>query len=344
MGLPRSAEKMSSFCEEIRPGGNPTARWKPRVSVALMVLLVLPSALPSYVPTNVPSSAPPETLFNDESSLPVQQLLAQNVSMTVGGILLPLRVDAQVSFQEITSDYIVRSIIRVLNKENIENLEVKVYLVSTSSRRKLAFMGEKPEGREILYFDALLLIQSAIELHDANRYIAGAFHGNDDRTRFLADLKGTGYIEFIYVESVSVAPVTNVEIVVPESGEIATSNNKNAATIAVPIVVAAAILALLAILGIAIYKRRRPRSTKKIGKRKVDLIEHKSSSNINDLVAVNTTMDMSILEEPARDIIVDTGIDMSSLGDPSLLDSSLLEGMSDAGDFKGYDSEEIFRA
>ena len=339
-----------------RPPPRPTPRPTPAPGeppLPAQLLLTAPTALPSDSPSRFLSESPSyvspfnptDIQFNTASSLPVQQILAADVEMTIGGILLPLGDGARESFEEITSDSITRSVVDVLGKDNIENLEMSITLIPPY--RKLIEENARDErsDNETLLFDALIRIQSVIRVHDANRYIVGAFNGPDEQTKFLDDLKETGYEEFMNVMSVSVAPIKNVTVLGTVNGSADTeSKNKNLLAIVIPVVVSA----ILAIVGIAICKRRRTRPVKSTNIKRKHVKGNGSKvkyvkddeSKIN--MIVNTTMDtsnMSILEEPASDIIVDMGIDMSSLGDPShlngnfsMIGNSVIGGMSRMSD------------
>ena len=231
-----------------------------------------------------------DTIFDTESTLQMQQLLASNINMTIGGILLPLGDDSRLAFQEITADHVVQSIIQVIGKKHIENLKVQISLLST--RRRLSGDVQRLGGIDIqnlqqegtLTFDALILIQSPVTVHDANRYISGAF--NDET--FLSDLRRTGYQEFSDVNSVSVAPATDVVMLTPNGGT-KNDNKKNTkvAAIGIPVL----IIVTWTIAGIAMYFRRRRAMSARAGEEKH--IKHSgSSTRSNDNVLFNnTTMD-----------------------------------------------------
>ena len=261
--------------------------------------------------------------------MPRQQLLVSDVNMTIGGILLPLSGEAQKSLELITSDNVARSVIQVLGRDNVENLVVDVSLI-TPSLRKLA---EGEDDNDSLLLDMLIMIQSVIRVHNANRYILGAFNGKAEKEMFLQSLKETGHIEFASVESVSVAPVKDVVKIIPEDDTANENGSRTVLAVALPIVIGA-ILAVAA--GIVFYRRKKESRESDVFRSNHGNVNDDDGSKIN--MVVNTTMDtgnMSILEEPIfgghnSDMMIDVG-EVSTIGDPSMNNS--LFGGSRSGDF-----------
>lgn len=258
--------------------------------------------------------------------------------MTIGGVLLPLSDASQVDYQELTSDFIVRSVVRVLGKDTIENLEIKVSLIppTTVTRRVDEVFDRELDNNddETLSFDVLFLIQSVFELHDANRYIVGAFNENAEKMSFLNHLRLTGHKEFANVETMSVTPAANVEVLNSQF-----SDSKTAAIVVAPILAAV----LLVIAGIVLYKRRRIIPI--IRRKQIYRKKKKQHDEVQDINAkVNTTMDTSAAALDVSftsDFIMDTGVDVSSLGDgASFLESDGPSRISGAS--MDFDFDDIF--
>jgi hypothetical protein len=289
-----------------------------------------PSSSPSISPSDIPSSVPTEEPFNEASGLPRQQLLVSDVNMTIGGILLPLSGEAQESLELIISDNVARSVIQVLGRDNVENLEVDVSLILPSLRE----VAERADDNDSLLLDMLIMIQSVIHVHNANRYILGAFNGDSEKELFLQNLKETGHIEFASVESVSVAPVTDVVLIIPEAQTTNENDSRTALAVVLPTVIGV-VLAICA-AGIVFYRRKRASREINMFRSKHGEVNDDDGSKIN--MVVNTTHDtsnMSILEEPIfgahnSDMIIDAG-EVSTIGDPSMNNS--LFGGSRLGDF-----------
>lgn len=282
----------------------------------------------------------------------MQQLLVSNINMTIGGILLPLEDDSQVAFQEITSDHVVRSIIEVIGKKNIENLKVQISLLST--RRRLLGNFRHLDGLDIenlqqegtLTFDAFILIQSSVTVHDANRYISGAFNNEIEQNSFLSDLKKTGYQEFSAVNSLSVAPVTDVVMLTPSVGTNGNKKNTKIAAIGIPVL----FIVTWTVAGIAMYFRRRRAMSAKAEEEKHVKQSGSSTSSNENILSNDTTMDTTFQsgnEDHAFNVVMDTVFETNSMGDPSVVSdaSSPLVDVVDEDESLMQDSacESIFR-
>lgn len=248
--------------------------------------------------------------------------------MTLGGVQLPLNDAPELFLEILTSDNVARSIVQVLGKTNVENLVVDVSLLPqvALSKDENEATSRNDDGDETVLFDMLIMIQSVIENHDANRYIVGAFNQESEKKEFIGRLRDTGYEEFENLKSVSVARVTNVTILTPTPGSSGDGSSRDGRKVALAVLIPIATLAIVGLLVLAIHNRRKTAQMRekeflaadRAGDRTSSMNDDEEGSKIN--MVVNTTMDtsnMSILEDPTTmshsDIIVDTG-DVSTLG------------------------------
>jgi len=255
--------------------------------------------------------------------------------------------------ERIISDSIAYSIVNVLGKDQIEHLDISVFLISPRGR-KLLREQDTGEKQETIAFDAVIGIQSILEAHDVDRYTIGGFNDQIEQVLFLVALKDTGDPAFAKVDSVSVGSNHLVRAVPANPG----GSDPAAVAISILVAVAAVIGAAFAFL---CYRRQYKKAEAKIEALSCRLEKLERASQPSDRV-LNETMASSSFgdgEEIPVEIHCDSSSEVTSRLDASVdvSDRSVSIAPSDeakdhiidnlsllSGESIEYDFEEIFRS
>ena len=263
-----------------------------------------PTPSPSPVkPSQEPSPAPKDSYEDrtDESSttieptrapisIPIAELRANDIEMTIGGLVLPLNVISQQEMEQCISDRIADSIVDILGSDQIVNLDMSVSLVSPGERRVLV---EEPIRDEVtIAFDTVIRIQSIITTHDVGRYTIGAFNENAEKAAFLQSLEDTGNPEFANLTFISIG--SSHVILASASRSVDDTANNN--TTGVVLSISMAIVAVVAAIASLVYYRRvrqKPLNKKDSPSCKLSKLEHGSLGASKRGVEKTNSLDLS---------------------------------------------------
>lgn len=143
------------------------------------------------------------TKSSTRSSTGLVTAKATGLSMTLGGVN-PLDEKARKAWKDVTLEFIGEDIMRLSRELN--QLEVSVKFVSQSPTYKGA--SRKLDSiRQMMVeisFDVVIKIESEIENHNANKYVAHAFSSDARKIVYMRKLLATGNPAFFNIGAVSV--------------------------------------------------------------------------------------------------------------------------------------------
>lgn len=259
---------------------------------------------PSILPVEQGPSPAPEDSGEDRTdvsttkeptkapiSIPVVELRANDIKMTIGGLVLPLNVISQQEMERCISDRIAGSILDILGSEQVVNLDMSVSLVSPDERRGLAEDPIKDEGT--IAFDTVIRIQSMVTTHNVDRYTIGSFNEKTEKAAFLQSLKDTGDPAFANLTYVSVG---SSHVILASASHSVGNNTASNDTSGVVLSIIMAVVAVVgAIAAIAYYRRQRQKPANKEDSPscKMSKMERGSLAASKKGIAETTSMDLS---------------------------------------------------
>jgi len=207
----------------------------------------------SQTPPTTPS---PTVQVTSTSSLPVQRLEAKGVKMALQNVS-PLHPMSVQTWSDVTRDFLITQVTTAIGL--VDSVSVKVSLASQDppyvlTRRSL----QDDHVTQELTFDADFEIQSVVQVHDANRFIIGAFNTFEKKLSYLTTLEAADDA-FMNVSDVVVAPATSVSRVVQNP---ANDSNNDGMGIGLIVGIVLAALATICLVAALVYSRRRQSSSK----------------------------------------------------------------------------------
>jgi beta-glucanase (GH16 family) len=199
----------------------------PTTSESTIAPTLVETTPPTTVPTRSPSSLPdlsaPKSSPSPTASPTTQPVSASMQRFAAVGITMwlrnvePLSPTMGVQWAEATGKHLAAEIKEAIGLELVESVDVSVALVSQEppfvSRRlergaAWTFVRGLQEDQEIT-FNAVIAIQSQVDVNDVNPYITGAFDSDAKNAAYVGRLMSTGDA-FDDAQVVSVAPAATV--------------------------------------------------------------------------------------------------------------------------------------
>ena len=210
---------------------------------------------PSRVPLPDSKASPPPSP-TQEPTTAFQRFEAVGITMRLANVE-PLGPALQDDWSKATENHLREHMTDAIGSDLVESMEVSVALVSqdppyvSTGTRRARMLQQDTNEEEELVFNAMIAIQSEVQVDDVNPYITGAFADDASNAAYMARLKEANVV-FEDAEMVSVSPATSVSRV--QDGDYSTDEPGVNVGMVVGVTAAALVVCLL---GVAVFTRRR---------------------------------------------------------------------------------------